>query len=337
MNPWAVFLTGLTTGGLTCVVVQGGLLLGYLANRNVEGENRGRGLIVPVAAFLGAKLLAYTLLGAALGALGGIFQFSIGVRVALQILAGAFMLVSAWKLFAPRHFPRWLELPIPARFRRAVRGEAKRTHWGVPAVLGALTILIPCGTTQAMEALAVSTGTPFLGAATLFLFVLGTVPLFVLIGVLARGTSWHHHALAKVAAAAVLALGLWTINSALVLADSPIAAQNAWTAWSAGVRNVFGADTSPNAESASTDVTIDVDATGYSPSEITVPRGQPVQLTLRTNKTGGCTRTFVIPKLGIQKNLPETGTTKFTATFTEPGRIAFSCGMGMYRGIINVL
>lgn len=49
MNPWAVFITGLTTGGLTCVAVQGGLLMGYLANRQgEEGGSARRAVMVPV-------------------------------------------------------------------------------------------------------------------------------------------------------------------------------------------------------------------------------------------------------------------------------------------------
>lgn len=338
MNPWAVFLTGLTTGGLTCVAVQGGLLMGYLANRQgEEGESAKRAVIVPVGAFLIAKLVAYTVLGGLLGALGGVFQLSVGARVTLQIFAGLFMLLSGWKLFAPRHYPRWLEIPIPARFRRVVRGQAHKTHWGVPAVLGALTILIPCGTTQAMEALAVSTGSMAVGAATLFLFILGTFPLFILVGVLARGAQWHKHALARVAATAVVVLGLWTINSGLVLADSPLAVQNAWAAWSSGVRGAFGYDVAGDGKTASAEVTIAVKTYGYEPSEIAVPSGRPVRLNLETNRTGGCTRAFVIPKLGVQKILPETGVTPVDVTFPEPGRVAFSCGMGMYRGVINVL
>lgn len=339
MNPWAVFLTGLTTGGLTCVAVQGGLLMGYLANRHAEeGESTKRALAVPVGAFLLSKLIAHTLLGALLGALGGVFQLSVGARVILQVLAGLFMVLSGWKLFAPRRFPRWLELPIPARFRRVVRGQAHKTHWGVPAVLGALTVLIPCGSTQAMEALAVSTGSIAVGAATLFLFVLGTFPLFVLVGVLARGAQWHRHVLARVAATAVVALGIWTVNSGLVLSDSPLAAQNAWASWSNGVRGAFGYEATDSGKAeASTEVTIAVSTYGYEPSEITVPSGRPVRFNLETNRTGGCTRAFVIAKLGVQKILPETGTTPLDVTFPESGRVAFSCGMGMYRGTITVL
>ena len=36
MNLWTVFLTGLFTGGLTCLAVQGGLLASTIAQREEE-------------------------------------------------------------------------------------------------------------------------------------------------------------------------------------------------------------------------------------------------------------------------------------------------------------
>jgi len=38
MNLWIIFLTGLTTGGLSCLAVQGGLLTSIIANQK-EGES----------------------------------------------------------------------------------------------------------------------------------------------------------------------------------------------------------------------------------------------------------------------------------------------------------
>jgi sulfite exporter TauE/SafE len=93
MNPIIIaFTTGLTTGGLSCLMVQGGLLASSLANqleqdmlvqsRNVKGrEKRDKTrkevikkfrphTALPIALFLGAKVVAYTLLGFLLGLLG---------------------------------------------------------------------------------------------------------------------------------------------------------------------------------------------------------------------------------------------------------------------------
>ena len=36
MNLWIIFLTGLTTGGLACLAVQGGLLTSVIANQKEQ-------------------------------------------------------------------------------------------------------------------------------------------------------------------------------------------------------------------------------------------------------------------------------------------------------------
>ena len=64
---WLAFITGLTTGGISCFAVQGGLLASALTE-----ENKKKSTLL----FLGAKLVAYTLLGFLLGFLGGTLNIS---------------------------------------------------------------------------------------------------------------------------------------------------------------------------------------------------------------------------------------------------------------------
>jgi hypothetical protein len=81
------FITGLTTGGLSCLAVQGGLLASSLAHQieqdylehSAQPKKRGKkdqiqprhpSTAVPILLFLASKLAAYTLLGALLGWLG---------------------------------------------------------------------------------------------------------------------------------------------------------------------------------------------------------------------------------------------------------------------------
>jgi len=45
---------------------------------------------------------------------------------------------------------------------------------------------------------------------------------------------------------------------------------------------------------------------------------------------------MVIPKLGVQKILPETGTTVVDLGVLKSGEVSFSCSMGMYAGKIVV-
>jgi sulfite exporter TauE/SafE len=74
------FITGLTTGGLSCLAVQGGLLASSLAHQIEQdileaGTQKGKRVAhpktaLPIALFLLSKLVAYTILGFLLGLLG---------------------------------------------------------------------------------------------------------------------------------------------------------------------------------------------------------------------------------------------------------------------------
>src|SRR5918995_1292888 len=104
------FVTGLTTGGLSCLAVQGGLLASSLAHQieqdyleqasqAVHKKQRGKktraqprsNTALPILLFLGAKAVAYTLLGALLGLLGSYLTLSPTTRAVLMILIGIFM------------------------------------------------------------------------------------------------------------------------------------------------------------------------------------------------------------------------------------------------------
>src|SRR5260221_7555678 len=104
---WLAFLTGLTTGGLSCLAVQGGLLASSIASVTEQGSERGNWRYVGM--FLAAKLAAYTVLGYFLGLLGSALTLSPKVLGSVQIIVGLFMLATAARL-----------LNIPPIFRYVV-------------------------------------------------------------------------------------------------------------------------------------------------------------------------------------------------------------------------
>src|SRR5260221_13057445 len=84
INLWTIFLTGLLTGGLSCLAVQGGLLASTIAQREEEklkNKTKQSGNASPIFVFLIAKLVAYTILGFLLGWFGSFFQLSITTQV----------------------------------------------------------------------------------------------------------------------------------------------------------------------------------------------------------------------------------------------------------------
>lgn len=75
---------------------------------------------------------------------------------------------------------------------------------------------------------------------------------------------------------------------------------------------------------------------GYRPNSVTAKAGIPTILRMKTSGTFDCSASFVIPSLGIQKILPQTGTTDFEIPVQKTGSsIRGTCGMGMYSLVLN--
>lgn len=321
------------------MAVQGSLLLGLLVQQRENEQLQQRrwwALLLPVAAFLIAKISIYTILGLGLGAIGSKLQLTSAMNVWLQTFAGLIILITGLRIIFPRWLP-WMAITPPAGVRRFIRKQTKNDSWVAPAFLGILTILIPCGTTIAMETAAVATGSAVQGAAILFAFTIGTAPLFFLVGILAKGTMLVQRKLVWATAAIVIGLGLYTLNGALVMVDSPYTAQNEWRAlrW-AFSGGSSASDSAPTAE-AKTEVTIGVRGTGYVPNSVIVKSGVPVTFNLAAKGSLGCASVFRIPKLKIERTLQTDNTNILVATFPNPGQYSFSCGMGMYTGTINAV
>lgn len=344
MDLWIIFLTGLTIGGLTCLAVQGGLLASTIAAREEEDLEEGdkrKYSVFPVLAFLVTKLIAYTLLGFILGAFGSALALSDSARIAMQLLAGIYMIAIACNLLNVHPIFRYAIIQPPRFFMRMVKNTTRSKDIFAPAMLGVLTIFIPCGTTLAMEAFAISSGNPFWGAAIMGTFTLGTFPLFFGLGFLTSflGDTFKRKFF-KLAGVLVMYLGITTFNSSLVLAGSPITLQTIREAIPIYIDLSGGAATVESdvrMENGVQVADISVFPTSYSPNRIQVQSDVPVRLNLTPSGGLGCTAAFRIPQLGIATNLPQNQTTQVEFTPKTSGKIAWTCSMGMYSGIIEVI
>lgn len=347
------FITGLTTGGLSCLAVQGGLLASSLAhqieqdyleqaaqkkkqhgkkNQPVQRSNSA----FPILLFLIAKIVAYTLLGALLGLVGSYLTLSPATRAILMILIGIFMLGNALRMFNVHPLFRYFSIEPPKFITRHIRRIAKGTDTFTPLFLGALTVFIPCGVTQAMMAAALGTSSMAMGAALMFAFTLGTSPVFFIVAYLT--TEWGSRLekfFMRFVAVVVLILGLVTINDGLNVLGSPLSFQNL-------TRNLLPSNSgrAPVAQAAPSsfaegDVVLYVQNEGYFPQTISAPAGKNFTLNLITNQTYSCARDFVIPALDYYELLPDTGTVQVNIPAQEKGNtLFFTCSMGMYTGQI---
>lgn len=382
MQLWTVFLTGLLAGGASCAAVQGGLLTGLLTRRgatpvanSVSGPTARAGRTskarshskvaapsvvshvrewrddaAPVTAFLGGKLFSHAVLGLLLGALGDAVQLGFRTRAITQGIAGVVMVLLALHLLGVRQL-RFLVPQPPAALGRLIRRSSRSQAMAAPAVLGLMTVFIPCGVTLGVAFLAVASGSPLAGLLIMSVFVLGTFPLFAALGyAAARWAVALGGKVGKVTAVVVLAVGFYTLNGGLTLGGAPVNAGKIVSAFtspatpalaespaSVAAQGFIGPQAPGQAAAASGPQAFDIEVfnTDYKTPKA-VRAGVPTVVTLVTDGTRGCTRGFVIPSLGIEKLLPESGRTELDLGVLEPGQLQFTCSMGMYGGSLDV-
>ncbi len=353
------FVTGLTTGGLSCFAVQGGLLTSSIASHAEKNTPRAK-LLQPIMLFLTSKLVVYTLLGFLLGWIGTVFFPSAAARGWVQILVGIFMVGNGLRMLNVHPFFRIFTFEPPKKITRMIRRQAKGSedNTTTPMVLGALTVLIPCGVTQVMMATAVGTGSPWMGAAILFAFVLGASPTFFGVTYLVtRLSAVFERNFFRILGTAILLLGFYSVETGLVLTGSPLSVTRimnnarADAAWlnqtgSAGTgsstvnipalnEGLNGPASGPLNMGDSTDLRIDVFNTRYSPDLIYAPADKPIKLTLVTDGVYSCSLAFVIPDLNQEVLLRNTGETTIEIPPQPAGKkMDFMCSMGMFTGQI---
>jgi uncharacterized protein len=337
---FTAFITGLTAGGLSCLAVQGGLLASSLASQveqNIKQGSKGKAhLTHSLLLFLIAKLVIHTVLGFLLGWLGTIMQLTPLSRAILQFAIGIFMIGNALRMLNVHPIFRYFAFEPPAFIRHYIRRRSKNSdQWVTPLVLGAMTVLIPCGITQSMMTLAVGTANPFSGAALMFAYILGTSPVFFLVAYFTTQLGAKlEKGFSTFVAILLIALGLFSIYTGTNLIALPALSGAESTS------NITDLPSNPFSNSEpiqnGANLSISVENHGYRPNHLLAPANQLVTLNLITQNTVSCSRAFVIPALNQQILLPETGTEMIKIPPQNSGTVMrFSCSMGMYTGDIT--
>lgn len=345
MNYWSYFILGLTTGGISCLAVQAGLLTSMVVNQEHEEElnktQLRKRLWKPVLLFLGSKLVVHTAFGALLGLLGSAIALNEGTKLYFQIIAGVFLLATAANLLNVHPIFRYVAFQPPAFVGRMLKKHKQSESAFAPVILGALTLLIPCPVTQTMEITAISTGNPLAGALVMFSFVLGTSPLFGFVGMLATSLTeqWKDRFL-RFAAYMLIFMGLSTINGVLVVIDAPLTLQKATapvTDFLAGGPYRQQAGTQPTIANGVQKLQLTILNQGYSPRYLSAKVGVPVELTVQSVNAYSCATDFVFREFGIRRLFAQNETQTYSFTPTKKGKFTFACGMGMYTGVLEVL
>lgn len=327
------FLTGITAGGLTCMALQGGLLTAALSENQTRLVPRANWLVVTL--FVSSRLISYTLLGFALGILGSVLRLSDTATTIFQIVAIAVMIVTALNLLNVHPFFRRFTFQPPSSLRGPLKKLKQSDNWLAPVGLGAFTVLLPCGVTQAMMIVAINSGSPLVGAATMFSFIVGTTPIFLLFGLGASVLQQKYaNAFRYTAASMLILLSIYSLNGILVANGSPVS----WQSLTGSITNNSSAEqVSVPIENGEQLVVINISNSGYSPEYVAVKAGTPVRLTLKSKDAYSCALAFRFPEFKISTFLEANDEQSFILNPTVRGKYTYACSMGMYTGTMEVL
>jgi len=328
----AVALIGLAAGVSTCMALIGGLVLG-ISSRHAElhPEATASQKFRPHLFFNLGRLVSYTVLGGAIGLIGSVFRLSSSMLGLLIIFAGIIMFFLGLKMteIFPRMDGGGLLMPKGVARLLGVNREVKEYSHKGAFWTGALTFFLPCGFTQAVQVYAISTGSLIQGSLIMFLFALGTMPGLLGIGGLTSVIKgWFARYFFKFVALALLILAVWNMSNGYNLTGITFAGSNNGDAKQEQLSGKI-----INGEQV---VEITQSGSGYSPRKVTVKKDVPVKLLVNATNLYVCTASFVIPRFNIWTNFVE-GINEIKFIPTETGPIKFSCAMGMYTGVINVV
>lgn len=353
MNYWLIFLTGLTTGGFTCAAMQGGILAGIIANQKSTERSTKPGFGFddwgPVVSFLGSKLVSHMILGLFLGLLGSVVELSLTMRLVFQGFAAAFMLATAFNLLELHPLFRYVCFTPPRFIYKLIKNKELGSTLFAPSLFGLLTVFIPCGVTQAIAVIAINSGSPVQGMLIMGSFVLGTIPVFGLIGLGTAGLSevWRKDFL-RIAALVLIYMALSSANGILKVIDSPYSLERLgprlvrllppYESPIGGGTGSRASDPNVRFEDGIQKVTLYVSNSGYSPKTFRVKVGVPVELTLETSgEVYSCATAFTFKAFDIYELLSPKDSKVHTFTPDKTGIYTFSCSMGMYSGTMEVI
>lgn len=328
-------LVGLTAGFSTCMALIGGLVIS-VASKYAENHPTETALqkFRPHLFFNAGRIVSFIAFGAIIGAIGSAFALKGSLLGFLTIAVGMVMLILGLQLteIFPR-ITRGLTLPSGLARKLGINNRKEREYSHKNAFLmGAATFFLPCGFTQAMQLLAVSTGNPLQAAVIMGAFAIGTTPGLLTLGGL---TSVVKGAFAQ---------RFFRIVGVIVVAMALINFTNGFTL--AGLNRFLDSskpmvNTAVQQESSEGSVILNTTfklKEDIVPSTFTAKVGQKTTLVVDVKEDGqGCMSTIMIIGLDDSPQYLKKGK-KIELTFTasKPGTYTIACAMGVPRGSITV-
>lgn len=319
LNLLTVLFLGLVASISTCMATSGALFLSTIGKKT---NNLKQAIYFSLG-----RVISYGFFGFIAGLVGGVIITNLKFGTGLTLLAAIFMILLGLDMLKILSFASIIPFGITSNiFRKLEHSLIKDPHKSA-FFLGMITYFLPCGFTQATQVYALGLASPWQSALTMVIFAVGTAPAIVFIGSL-KGLlkSTFYHYFMKTVAVGVLILGVYYASNFFSIYGIDFGFNKVNKGTYSDVKILEGKQI----------INMDVVSSGYIPNYFSVKKGIPVKWIVNGKNVFGCQGYFVVPSLNIQKAL-EPGENIFEFTPKEPGFINFSCGMGMYRGRIEII
>lgn len=337
MSYGMLFIVGLLTS-VHCVAMCGGINLSQcIPTCKFTDESVSKNAIIkPALLYNAGRVISYTAIGFVLGGVGMLLTGGTGdgipllLQGILKIVAGIFMVITGINMLGICPVLRRFQIKFPKK--SVMKINAKKRTEKRPFVVGVLNGFMPCGPMQSMQIIAVGSGNPIFGGASMLMFSLGTVPLMLGLGSLVSAIGKKYTVIVmKTGSILVVVLGLAMLSQGAGLA---------------GIRfgNFYAASDVANESNIAT-VTetgefqyVESNLSFGSYPEITVYSGIPVKwmINVPDDVINGCNYEMTIGTYGITHEFTA-GENVIEFTPTESGTIQYTCWMGMIYGTINVI
>ncbi|MDX2115994.1 MAG: sulfite exporter TauE/SafE family protein [Planctomycetota bacterium] len=214
----SIFLASLT-GSLHCAGMCGAFLAFAVG---LDGSRSVRARAALQSAYHVGRLATYTALGVVAGGLGAAFNTGgelLGVQRVAVVCAGSLMVGFGVITVLRLNGVKLPAAPVPQAARRLAE-RTLRSSLSLPPLLraastGLATTLLPCGWLYAFVITAAGTGRPGLGALTMAVFWLGTLPALVAVGAGVQSIAARLPAIGRrvplITATIIVAVGLLTV------------------------------------------------------------------------------------------------------------------------------
>ncbi|MBR1598832.1 MAG: sulfite exporter TauE/SafE family protein [Lachnospiraceae bacterium] len=275
------------------------------------------------------RIISYTVTGGIVGLIGSVISIDTAISGIFVVAAAIVMLMLSLRMLGlvDFHLPHFM---TSQKLFRLPKLKGRQSS----LIIGLLNGLMPCGPLQAMQLYALTTGSAALGALSMFLFAIGTVPLMFTFGIASnlltgKTREWFH----KVSAMLVLVLSIVMANRGFSILGIHISqAGSRLTAADDQYESYLPATIEDGVQKVSFHLT-------YSDyADVLLLKDIPVEMNIIVDDgyLTGCNNEVISRDFGFDKPL-SVGDNIITFTPNETGDYTYTCWMNMIDNQIKVI